>query len=143
MLALLVLWAIVNTTDLIRWDGASLSGYGIAAGGALTLVGSVKPGNVDAVDLIHGRDGWPQRVTLWCSVLAAGCECEESSNCGCSCSAQHIGNAQGNGRRGGTDEVSGRYCTVLSWTDTDVRQSGQVSCSPDYLLCFSARSEGL
>ena len=70
---------------------------------------------------------------------AAECECEcegsRSSNCACSCSAQHAGGtkAKGNGHRGGTDEVSGRYsylvaCAACIDTDTDVRQSKEVSC---------------
>jgi hypothetical protein len=44
-------------------------GYGSVAGRARTLVGGVRPGNVDAVDLVHVRDGW-HRVCrcdgVWC-----------------------------------------------------------------------------
>jgi hypothetical protein len=38
-----------------RVRGACLRGYGGDVGRALTLVRCVKPGNVDAVNLVHGR----------------------------------------------------------------------------------------
>ena len=68
MLALLVLYIIVNMTDPIRrfgvwWSGCSGGGGGGGGGGhALTLVGSVQPGNVNAVDLVHSRDSSLRRV---------------------------------------------------------------------------------
>jgi hypothetical protein len=62
VLALLVLWVIVSETVPFRRYGACMSGYFGVAGRALTLVGSVKPGNVDAVDLVHSRDSCLRRV---------------------------------------------------------------------------------
>jgi hypothetical protein len=57
VLSLLVLWAVVSMAGLIGRYSACLGGYGSAAGRALTLVGGVQPGNVDAVDLVHVRGG--------------------------------------------------------------------------------------
>ena len=62
MLALLVLCTIVNMTGPIRRYSVWLSGCSGGGGHALTLVGSVQPGNVDAVDLVHSRDSCVGRV---------------------------------------------------------------------------------
>lgn len=71
VLSLLVLWTIVNTAGLLRQCGACVGGYGGGAGRALTLVRRVQPGNVDAVDLVHGRDGClggvERGVMGWCA----------------------------------------------------------------------------
>lgn len=62
VLALLVLCIRVSTLHAIRPRGACAAAVVVVmrqAAGWLTLVRRVKPGNVDAVDLIHGRrEGW-------------------------------------------------------------------------------------